>query len=64
MREEACLSDRKHMNNNIIKEWQDLSFIKYRNKPPFERYKSEYEDEVNPDDFDIYRYLYGEKDGE
>lgn len=39
-------------------EWAELSYIKYKWRKPFERYKWEYEEDIDIDDFDIDEFLY------
>lgn len=46
------------MKNIDIQGWAELSYEKYKYRKPFDRYKWEYEEEINIDDFDIDEFLY------
>ena len=39
-------------------EWAELSYIKYKWRKPFERYKWEYEEDIDIDNFDRDEFLY------
>lgn len=46
------------MNFTDIRDWAELSYVKYRWRKPFERYKYEYEEDLSIDDFDEMEFLY------
>lgn len=46
------------MKDFDIQDWAELSYVKYKQRKPFDRYKWEYEEEINVDDFDIDEFLY------
>lgn len=46
------------MKNIDIQDWAELSYEKYKYRKPFDRYKWEYEDEIDIDDFEIDEFLY------
>lgn len=48
------------MKNIDIQEWAELSYIKYKEKKPFNRYNWEHEKDIDIDDFDIDEFLYEE----
>nr|DAF16751.1 MAG TPA: hypothetical protein [Caudoviricetes sp.] len=46
------------MKNFDIQDWAELSYVKYKRRRPFDRYKWEYEEEIDINDFDIDEFLY------
>lgn len=46
------------MKNFDIQDWAELSYVKYKRRKPFDRYKWEYEEEIDINDFDIDEFLY------
>lgn len=46
------------MKNFDIQDWAELSYVKYKRRKLFDRYKWEYEEEIDINDFDIDEFLY------
>jgi len=46
------------MENFDIQDWAELSYVKYKWREPFDRYKWEYEEEIDINNFEIDEFLY------